>query len=59
MGTMDSIKALIDHSVFKYFHGCRFLGQSKVFVLKMSMDFLRSSVALVMSMQVSGDMEKS
>jgi hypothetical protein len=59
MGTMDSMMALKDHSVFKYVHGNRFHGQSKVFVFKMSMDLSRRSVDLVKNMQVRGDMEKS
>ena len=61
IGTIDSIMALKDHSAFKFVHGSRFPRQSKdkVFILKMFVDLLSSSVELVKKMQVRGDMENS
>ena len=61
MGTIDSIRALKDHSGFEYVHGSKFLGQSKdkVFVFKLFLDLQRSGVDLVQHMQVGGDMENS
>jgi hypothetical protein len=61
MGTMDSIMALKDHSVFKFVYGSRFPGQSKdkVFVFKMSVDLPSSGVELVKRMQVGGNMKNS
>lgn len=52
---------LKDHLGFKYVHDNKFLGQSKdkIFVLKVSVYFIRSGVNCVKRMHVGGDMENS
>ena len=57
MRTIDSFMVLKDHYAFKFIYGSRFLGQSKdkVFIFKMFVNLLISSVEFVKKMQIRMD----